>query len=42
MDKLTPDQARAVCEAVRPMGGYLWRLVERMERTNLSRRDPKL
>jgi hypothetical protein len=24
------------------MGGYLFRVVERMDRTNLSRRDPKL
>jgi hypothetical protein len=42
MDKLTPDQARAVCEAVHPMHGYLFRLVERMDRTNLSLRDPRL
>jgi hypothetical protein len=39
MDRLTPEQARAVCEAVRPMGGYLWRLAERMDQTNLRVRD---
>jgi hypothetical protein len=42
MDKLTRDQARALCDALQPMGGYLCRLVERMDRTNLSLRDPKL
>jgi hypothetical protein len=42
MERLTPDQARAVREAVHPTRGYLGRLVERMDRTNLSLRDPHL
>jgi hypothetical protein len=42
MDKLTPDKARALGNAVHPMRGYLFRLVERMDRTNLSLREPTL
>jgi hypothetical protein len=42
MDRLTPDQARKIHDALRPATGYLWRLVERMNRTGLDVRDPDL
>jgi hypothetical protein len=42
MDRLTIEQARKLADAIPPMGGYLWRLAERMDQTNLRLRDPKL
>lgn len=42
MDKLTTEQARKLTEAVRPMGGYLFRVQARMEKTNLGLGDPRL
>jgi hypothetical protein len=42
MDRLTPDQARKIHDALGPATGYLWRLVERMNRTGLDVRDPDL
>jgi hypothetical protein len=42
MDHLTPDQARKIHDALGPTVGYLWRLVERMNRTGLDVRDPDL
>jgi hypothetical protein len=42
MDRLNTDQARKLTEAVRPTGGYLRRLADRMTQTNLRLRDPRL
>jgi hypothetical protein len=42
MDRLTPDQAEKLVNVVRPMGHYLFRLVERMDETGLRQRDPNL
>jgi hypothetical protein len=42
MDRLTPEQARQIHDALGPAHGYLVRLVERIDRTNLRHRDPKL
>ena len=42
MERLTPDQAGKLVNAVRPMGHYLFRLVERMNVTGLRQRDPTL
>jgi hypothetical protein len=42
MDKLTTDKARVIFDALQPTSGYLFRLVERMDRTNLRRGDPEL
>jgi hypothetical protein len=42
MDGLTTDQAATIGKALGPALGYLARLVERMDRTNLRMRDPKL
>ncbi len=42
MDKLTTDQAGKIHDAIGPTLGYLARLVERMDRTNLRHGDPKL
>ena len=42
MERLSPDQAGKLVNAVRPMGHYLFRLVERMDKTGLRQRDPKL
>jgi hypothetical protein len=40
MDRLTPDQARKVHDALGPTTGYLARLRERMERADLSLGGP--
>ena len=42
MDRLTPDQARKIHDALGPATGYLWRLVERMCETDGRLRDPEL
>jgi hypothetical protein len=42
MERLTPEQAAKVRDTVRPMSAYLFRLVARLEKTNLSLRDPNL
>jgi hypothetical protein len=42
MDRLIPDQARKIKEAVGPTLGYFARLVERMDRTDLRHHDPNL
>jgi hypothetical protein len=42
MDRLTTDQARKIHDALGPATGYLWRLVERMCKTDLRLRDPEL
>ena len=42
MDHLSPDQAGTIGKALGPAHGYLFRLVGRMDRTNLRLRDPKL
>jgi hypothetical protein len=42
MDRLTPDQARKIHDALGPTVGYLWRLRERLNRTGLDVRDPDL
>ena len=42
MDKLTPEQARTIHDAIGPAVGYLWRLNDRAFTTGLDVRDPKL
>ena len=42
MDRLTPEQAAKVRQAIGPTVGYLWRLVERLVQVGLDTRDPKL
>jgi hypothetical protein len=42
MDRLNPEQARKIHEALGPATGYLWRLVERMCESDLRLRDPEL
>ena len=42
IDRLTPDQARKVHDALQPATGYLWRMLGRMDSTNLRLADPKL
>jgi len=42
MDRLTPDQARKIHDAIGPTLGYLARLLKRMDQTNLRLRDPNL
>jgi hypothetical protein len=42
MDRLTPDQARKIRDAVGPATGYLWRLTDRLVKVGLDVRDPKL
>jgi hypothetical protein len=42
MEKLTTEQAQKIGDAIGPTFGYLVRLVERMDRTGLRQRDPKL
>ena len=42
MDRLTTEQAGTIRGALGPATGYLWRLLERMDRTNLRLRDPRL
>ena len=42
MDRLTPEQARKIHDALQPATGYLWRMLERMDRTNLRLADPRL
>lgn len=42
MDRRTGEQTAKVRDAVRPMGAYLFRLVARMDKTNLRNTDPKL
>ena len=42
MDRLNPEQARKIHDALQPATGYLWRMLERMDRTNLRLADPKL
>jgi hypothetical protein len=42
MDRLTPDQARQIHDALGSATGYLWRLSERMQRVGLDVRDPAL
>jgi hypothetical protein len=42
IDRLTPEQARKIKEAIGPATGYLWRLVDRLVKVGLDVRDPKL
>ena len=42
MDQLTPDQARKILDRIGPATGYLWRMLGRMDATNLRLADPKL
>jgi hypothetical protein len=42
VDRLTTEQAATIGKALGPAHGHLARLVERMDRTNLRMRDPKL
>ena len=42
LDRLTPDQARKVHDAFQPATGYLWRMLGRMDVTNLRLADPNL
>jgi hypothetical protein len=42
MDRLTPDQARKIHDALAPTLGYLWGLVDRMCETDLRLHDPEL
>jgi hypothetical protein len=42
MDRLTTEQAAQVRDARGPATDYLWRLLERMDKTNLRLGDPKL
>jgi hypothetical protein len=42
MDKLTPDQARKIHDALGPPTGYLWRLLDRLYKVGLDVRDPEL
>jgi hypothetical protein len=42
MDRLTPEHARQVHDAIGPTRGYLARLIPRMEHVGLRGGDPKL
>ena len=42
MDRLTPDQARKIHDAICATVGYLWRLNDRAFSSGLSVRDKKL
>jgi hypothetical protein len=42
MDRLAPDRAAKVRDALGPDTGYLWRLVDRLVHVGLDTRDPKL
>jgi hypothetical protein len=42
MDRLTPDQARKIHDALGPATGYLWRLLDRLYQVGLDVRDPEL
>ena len=42
MDRLTPEQAAKVRDALGPATGYLWRLVDRLVKVGLDVRDPRL
>jgi hypothetical protein len=42
MDRLTPDQAAKVREALGPARRYLDRLIERMDHTPIRNGDPNL
>jgi hypothetical protein len=42
MDRLIPEQARKIKEALGPPTGYQWRVVDRLVKVGLDTRDPKL
>jgi hypothetical protein len=39
MDRLTTEQPQKIRDAIGPMTVYLWCMLERMDRTNLRKRD---
>src|SRR3954451_2808603 len=41
-DRLTPDQARKVHDALGPATGYLWRLLDRLYKVGLDVPEPEL
>ena len=42
MHRLTPDHARRIGDRLGPTVGYLWRMLGRLDATDLRLRDPRL